>query len=135
MKKSILSIATLFLAAAFLFTGCEDKKETVDAHDDAYTLEVSYTPNPATVNTEISFTYKVEDEHNEHVGGLMHTESEFEMTGMGPVEMELTEDSADEGHYLGTATFSMAGEYEVHFEYMHGDESSHMSASTTFIVQ
>lgn len=135
MKKTTLSIGTLLLATAFLFTGCEDKKDADDDHNDEFTIEFSYEPNPATVDIEISFTFKIEDEHGEHVEGLMHTECEFEMTGMDSVEIELTEDPTDHGHYLGTATFTMAGEYEVHFEYMHGDEMNHMSATTTFIVQ
>lgn len=135
MNKSTLFISTLFLGTAFIFTSCEDKKDEDNDHNSEYTVEYSYTPDPATVDTEISFTFKVEDEHSEHVEGLMHTECEFEMSGMDPVEIELTEDSSDHGHYLGTATFTMAGDYEVHFRYMHDDESNHMSSDVTFTVQ
>ncbi len=135
MKRIILTISILTLATVFLFTGCEDNNAADDDHHDEFTLEFSYTPDPATVNTEISFTFKVEDDHGEHVEGLVHTECEFEMTGMNPVEIELTEDSAEHGHYIGTATFTMAGEYEVHFEYMHDGESNHISSNTSFTVQ
>jgi len=135
MKKTTLLISTLFLITAFIFTSCEDNKDADGDHHDEYTFEFSYAPDPATVDTEISFTFKVEDEHSEHVEGLMQTECEFEMSGMDPVEIELTEDSSDHGHYLGTATFTMAGDYEVHFHYMHDDESNHMSSDTTLTVQ
>lgn len=136
MKIITLTFTILTLATVFLFTGCSDNNITGDdQHHDEYAVEFSYTPDPATVNTEISFTFKVEDEHGEHVEGLMQTECDFEMEGIDPVEIELTEDSSDHGHYMGTATFTMAGEYEVHFHYMHDDESNHISADTTFTVQ
>ncbi len=123
------------LVIVLMLISCNTSINQPHNHSMNNTIEFSYTPDPATVNTEISFTFKVEDEDGEHIEGLMQTECDFEMEGIEPVEIELTEDSSDHGHYLGTAIFTVAGEYEVHFHYMHDDESNHISADTTFTVQ
>ena len=133
MKRSILSISILALTTVIMFSGCD--MNDPNEHHDEYSMEFSYSPDPATVNTEIVFTFKIEDDHGEHIEGLMHTEGEFEMDGMDPVEIELTEDSSDPGHYIGTATFTMAGNYEVQFHYIHDGESNHITSNTTLTVQ
>lgn len=113
-----LSFAVIF--AGLLVVSCGEATEPEDHHHE---LEVtlSYTPSPATVNTEIAFTFEVEEE-GEHVSvsgvsceiGKMGSESHQEMT--------VSADPDEEGHYTGTWTFSEAGTYELHFHFMHDNE-------------
>lgn len=62
----------------------------------------------------------------------MGTMCEFEMEGMNPVELNLT--AGEPGHYSGSVTFTMAGEYEVHLQYMHDSEENHAAMTATLTV-
>jgi hypothetical protein len=48
---------------------------------------------------------------------------EVEKAGTGNHEdMTLSADLGEVGHYIGTRTFTEAGTYELHFNFMHDDE-------------
>ncbi len=132
MRKSILPISVILAALLVLTVGCGDKNPT--EHEDNFEVSFSYAPSPAAVDATITFTFEVESE-GEHVEGLTDTEAEFEMDIMDPVELSLTEDATEHGHFVGTGTFPMAGDYEVHFHYVHEGEADHLELTTGFTVQ
>lgn len=127
------SIFSILLPSALVLTmlGCAEKNPVDDEHDDVFDITYSYSPTPATAGTSITFTFEVESEGT-HVSGLTETAVEFEMTGMAPVEMDLTE--GESGHYTGSTTFSMAGVFEVHFHYTHDGEASHAEMATDLTI-
>jgi hypothetical protein len=120
-------IAAIFAAILILTIGCGDKDPT-GAHDDAFDITYTTTPATVTAGTEFTIEFLVEDEHGEHVDGLTGTECEFEMEGMAGIDAVLT--AGEHGHYSGTATLTMAGDYEVHFHYMHDGEENHAAMAT-----
>ncbi len=122
-------IMTIFAAMLMLTVGCGDKDPVSEEHhDDAYTITYSTTPATITANTAFTIEFLVEDADDEHVDGLTGTAVEFEMDGMASVEIEL--DAGEHGHYSGSATLTMAGDYEVHFHYMHDGEENHAAMTT-----
>lgn len=132
MRKSILPISVIMAAMLMLTVGCGDKNPA--GHEDDFEVSFSYTPSPATVDSTITFTFVVESE-GVHLEGLTNTEAEFEMGTMDAVEISLTEDSTEHGHYVGTGTFLMAGDYEVHFQYVHEGEAGHITMTNSCMVQ
>lgn len=131
MYKSKIRTFAIIAAMLTLAVGCGDKNPTSDAHDDQFDVTYTYTPSPATVGTAITFTFEVESD-GEHVEDLTGTACELEMEGMDPTEIDLTE--AEAGHYSGSHTFTMAGEYEVQFHYMHDGEENHVAMTATITV-
>lgn len=126
MKTSV-KLSSLFVLATLVFfsVSCSD-------NDDHGELEVmmTYTPNPATVNTPIEITFEVEEggEHKavEEVG------CEIEKEGTGNhVEIEIHADHSEVGHYHGEYTFTEAGEYEVHFNFRHDSEPNEKEFTIT----
>lgn len=122
MTRLTFAAISILITLALFVVGCGDKNAT---ENDNHTIEVTmtYTPNPATVNTAISFLFEVEDD-GEHMSGLApHVEIIKEGT-TDHEEMTTSEDTEEAGHYRGTHTFTEAGAYDIHFEFMHdGDES------------
>ncbi|MCH8012672.1 MAG: FixH family protein [Candidatus Marinimicrobia bacterium] len=120
MIRSTFAFTTMLIALALLVVGCGEKSTDSDEH--AIEVTMTYTPTSATVNTPINFLFEVEDE-GEHLGGLSpHVEIEKE-GATDHVEMTVSEDTDDPGHYRGTHTFTEAGSYDIHFEFMHdGDD-------------
>lgn len=127
MFENKIRIVAIFAAMLMLTVGCGDKNPT-EAHDDAFDVSYTVTPTSLTAGSEFTIEFLVEDELGEHVDGLTDTACEFEMGGMAGVEVELT--AGEHGHYSGTGTLSMAGDYEVHFHYMHDGEENHMAMET-----
>lgn len=115
--KRIFKITTLMVSVVLLtfFYSCDKKTTEPEEHELEITLK--YTPNPATVGTPITFIFEVE-ENGEHKAVTMYS-CEVHMEG-SEFEMELEEEEA--GHYKGVHTFTEAGTYEMHFEYMHDDK-------------
>lgn len=132
MYKSKARIIAIIAAILMLTVGCGDKNPA-GHEDEVYDISYTYTPTPAVKDAAITFTFKVEHDAD-HIGGLTGTAVEFEMPGMAPEEIDLTEDSADPGHYEGTITFTMVGEYEVHFHYLHDGEETHVELTTALTV-
>lgn len=132
MRKSILPISVIMAAMLMLTVGCGDKNPA--EHEDDFEVSFSYTPSPATVDSTITYTFVVESE-GAHVEGLTGTEAEFEMGTMDPVEISLIEDATEPGHYVGSGTLPMAGDYEVHFHYVHEGEASHITMTNSCMVQ
>ena len=115
-----VTLVLLMAFSAFLLLACGDTTTNPDDHG---VLEVTMenTPNPATVNTEITFTFEVE-EGGEHTAVTMFS-CEVEKAGTGNhEEMALTAAPNEVGHYVGTRTFTEAGTYELHFNFMHDNE-------------
>lgn len=124
------SILTLLAASAFLLSvsACGDKNPA-DAH--ATEVVMTYTPNPATVNTAISFEFEVTEDGVEVTGLAPHVE--VVMQGMSDHNEMMVEEEAGGhgGHYGGTHTFAMAGTYDIHFEFTHDEELADEEFSLT----
>lgn len=120
MIRSTFVFTTILIALALLVVSCSDKSTDSDEH--AIEVTMTYTPTSAIVNTPINFLFEVEDE-GEHLCCLSpHVEIEKE-GATDHVEMTVSEDTEETGHYRGTYTFTEAGSYHVHFEFMHdGDD-------------
>lgn len=119
-----LSPFVVIVALTFLLSNCSDKN-TTEPTDEHGELEVtmSYSPNPATVNTPIEITFEVE-EGGEHKA-VEEFECEIEKEGTGHhMEMPLHSDEHETGHYHGEYTFAEAGHYEVHFKFKHDGKAN-----------
>ena len=119
LGKLILILILIF--SVTLLSSC-DKKSTEPEHEEhAAEVELTITPDPATVNTVINFKFEVE-ENGVHVDVTM-VKCEIEKAGTGNhQEMQLTPEQGETGHYMGTWTFTEAGAHEIHFEFMHDGE-------------
>lgn len=120
-SRDICSSFVLFSCISLLLlVACSDSVTNPDDHG-ALEVTMQYTPNPATVNTEITFTFEVE-EGGEHTA-VTNFSCEVEKAGTGNhQDMALTADPDEVGHYIGKRTFSEAGTYELHFKFMHDNE-------------
>jgi hypothetical protein len=118
-----LILIPILIFSVMLLSSC-DKKSTEPEHEEhAAEVELTITPDPATVNTVINFKFEVE-ENGEHVDVTM-VKCEIEKAGTGNhQEMTLTPEQGETGHYTGTWTFAEAATYEIHFEFMHDGEMS-----------
>ena len=106
------------ICLAVIVTVACDKK--TDEHHDEIDIEMSYTPNPALVNTEIHIEFEPVSTTGDHVELSMVT-CEIHMEG-GVDEHELTlVKEATHTHYEGDWTFTASGTHELHFGYMHDD--------------
>ncbi|MBU2507032.1 MAG: FixH family protein [Bacteroidetes bacterium] len=115
LKK--FSSLLVIVALTFLSVNCSDNPSSTDKQGE---LEVTmtYSPNPAVVNTPIEITFEVE-EGGEHKA-VEEFESEIEKEGTGNhVKMEMNAVENEAGHYRGEYTFTGAGHYEVHFKFMY----------------
>ncbi|MCH7612597.1 MAG: FixH family protein [Candidatus Marinimicrobia bacterium] len=132
MTRLTFAAISILITFALLVTGCGDKNSTENDH---HTIEVTmtYIPNPATVNTAISFLFKVEDD-DEHMSGLTPHVEIIKEGATGHVEMETSEDTDEAGHYRGTHTFTETGTYDIHFEFML-DDGDEMDEEFSLTVQ
>ncbi len=129
MFKTKTLIVTIFAALLMLTVGCGDKNPASgDDHDDDFEITYTITPATVTVGTDITIDFLVEDADGEHVDGLTDTACEFEMEGMPGVEIDLV--AGEHGHYSGSFSLSMTGDYEVHFQYMHDGDETHAAMTT-----
>ena len=131
MRKSILPVSFILAALLVLTICCEEDNPVVHEHE--FEVSFTYTPNPAPVDSTITFTFEVESD-GVHVEGLTDVEAEFEMGTMTPVEISLTEDATEHGHFVGSGSFPMGGVYDVHFHYIHEGEADHLELTTGFTV-
>lgn len=116
--KTLYTISVVLLSFA-LVVSCGKKSTEPETHD--LKVEFSYTPNPATLNTEIALKFEVEED-GEHVNVSMF-KCEIEKEGLGNhQEMALHAEEGETGHYEGKWTFTSTGEFEIHFEFMHDNE-------------
>lgn len=119
MKKINYSKLNISILAILIIAFCVscDKKSTEPSEEHELEITMEYEPNPATVGTEITITFEVEED-GEHINVGM---TSCKIGGHDGEDLELTSDDDDPGHYIGTHTFEEAGQYELHFSYMHDD--------------
>ncbi|MEE9167599.1 MAG: FixH family protein [Candidatus Neomarinimicrobiota bacterium] len=97
-------------------------KKGTEAHEHEIEVFFSHAPDPAVVNTSVSLLFEAEED-GEHVS-VDSPECEIEKAGTGEhEEIPLTEEDDEPGHYSGTYVFTEAGDYEVHFNFIHDTES------------
>ncbi len=127
MKKSSLALTGIVLIVLMIVSQACDKKENEEQA--VVDIEFSYTPNPATVNTAISFDFEAVEAgaaHGDH-GDDHHFELSMVTCEVGShdggthQEMTITHNEVED-HYEGTWTFIEAGTYEIHFGYMYENE-------------
>jgi hypothetical protein len=94
-------------------------------------IEMEYSPNPAIVNSTITFKFESveagEAHNDDHSDGDDHLAISMVTCEIGGHEggdhSEMTLSKDDHGnHYEGTWIFEEAGHYEIHFGYMHDGE-------------
>lgn len=120
MTKLTPIIFVMLSSLALVIIGCGDKS-TGNDHEHSVEVTMSYSPDPATVDTLISFLFEVE-ENEEHLSDLT-ADVEIEKEGStGHVEMAVSEDLDEPGHYRGAHTFIETGSYHLHFEFTHEGE-------------
>lgn len=118
--SKLVVLSFIVILTGLLVVSCEETTQPEDHHHE---LEVtlSYTPTPATVNTEITFTFEVE-EAGEHVS-VSDVSCEIGKVGSGShQDMAVSADPDEAGHYTATWTFAEAGTYEIHFHFKHDNE-------------
>ncbi|MEE9168559.1 MAG: FixH family protein [bacterium] len=129
-KYSTLVLVGIISAFVLLVSACGEKNTTEPEHGHTLVVEMSYTPNPATANTAIHFLFETEDD-GEHVA-VTGIDVEVEKEGTGNhVEIEVTPEAGEVGHYEGEYTFTEAGNYELHFNGMHDNEPFEKEFSIT----
>lgn len=120
LTSNALGLSIILILVSALIFSCSDNATEPDHHGEPEVM-MSYTPNPATVNTEITFTFEVE-EGGEHVAVTM-VSCEVEKSGTGiHQEMAIAAEPGEVGHYIAKRTFTEASTYELHFEFMHDNE-------------
>ena len=116
-----LFVVILVTTSLALFIACDEKSTEPEHDENELVVTMEHTPDPATSNTEIMFIFEVED-HGEHVDVTEYS-CEIELEGSGNhLPMTLTPEAGETGHYVGNFTFTEAGTYEIHFEFMHEEE-------------
>ena len=123
--KNLLFVGILTYLMLVVSISCEKKTDEMDTLID---IEMSYSPNPAVVDSVITFTFEAVEAEAEHGHGG-EEEHHFELSmvtcevhgGTLEEEIVLTHHEA-EGHYEGEWTFTEAGTYELHFGYMYESE-------------
>ena len=127
MKKTTLTLISII--TVFFMTVNQSCDEKTTEEPSAVDIEFSYTPNPATVNTAISFDFEAVEAgaaHGDH-GDDHHFELSMVTCEVGShdggthQEMTITHNEVEE-HYEGTWTFNETGTYELHFGYMYENE-------------
>ncbi len=118
MKKSMfLTVAiAIVVVASVLLTSCGKKATEPDTM--ASTVTMTYTPNPATVNTPITFNFSVMEnmaavDVTEVTTGMMQG-----MTNMEGMMMSKT----GTGMYMGEYTFTKSDSCKITFNYNHHGE-------------
>lgn len=126
--KKIMKVATVlcFITFAFIFSSCEKKKMAMKD------LEVSMTKStdPIKVNVPCTFTYMVAGSSAE-LKAISEPHCEIGVVGSTPSEFAASSGSMD-GEYVITRTFTAAGDYQMHFLYMH--DGSEMKKEFTVTV-
>lgn len=121
-KLAKLSTIVVMVLLTLSLSSCSDNPAAAEEHGELE-ITMSYSPDPATVNTPIEITFEVE-EGGEHKA-VEEFECEIEKEGTGHhMEMELHADEHETGHYHGEYTFAEAGHYEVHFKFKHDGEAN-----------
>lgn len=122
--KNLLFVGLLAYLVLIVSTSCEKKTDETNSLID---IEMSYSPNPAVVDSVITLTFEAVE------AGAAHDDSgddhHFELSmvscevhgGTSEEEITLTHHEA-EGHYEGEWTFTEVGTYELHFGYMYENE-------------
>lgn len=103
----------IVVISSILLTSCGKKATEPDTM--AATVTMTYTPNPATVNTPIDFNFSVMEEMKavdvtDVTCGMMNG-----MTNLNPLTLTKT----GTGMYMGTATFTTSDSCKVSFKYNH----------------
>jgi len=115
MKKSITitAVLTLVIFTISLITSCG--KKTTEPDNMASTVTMTYTPNPATVNTSISFNFSV----MENMVAVDVTDVTcammMGMTALNPMTVTKT----GTGMFMGTATFTKSDSCKITLNYNH----------------
>lgn len=123
-----LGFVTLLAIFAILTISCDKKDPPPD--EDELEVTFDYTPNPAVIDTAITFTFEVE--HNGmHMAVTNYTCEVGVHGGASHDEVSLTADPSEEGHYSGSHTFTATGEFEVHFSFHHEGETHEKEFSLT----
>jgi hypothetical protein len=125
--NQIIQLTILISLAGLLSTACEKKTEE---HTEVVTIEFSFSPDPAVVNTVIQLKFEPTiasaDDHGDDHGGepieISMVSCEIEAEGSGSHESMMLNADDDHGHYEGEWTFTDPGKYEIHFEYMYAGE-------------
>ena len=110
MKKQIFAIIILVASMAFVTTSCDKKSTDSSMNMD---IQMTYAPNPAKVDSIITFTFKVQE------NGMMTNVDSYScdvVMGSNMDTMHMV--PAGLGMYKGTRKFTAAGTYEMHFNYM-----------------
>lgn len=127
--KQIFNLGCLLLSISLIASLYSCEKKTVVAEATQVDIEMSYTPNPAVVNTAITFTFEAVEAGADHHddGGEEH---HFELSMVtceihhGDHEEEMTLiHHDDDDHYEGEFTFDEAETFELHLSYMYEGET------------
>lgn len=121
-KPALFVLAGFLFGSIFAFGACGKKNTTEPDHAHGVEVMMSYTPNPATANTAIAFLFETEENGTHVAVSGIDVEVEKEGTGVH-VEIVVTPEAGETGHYVGTHTFSEAGNYELHFKGTHDGEA------------
>lgn len=113
MKKSMFLTFGIAIAifSSILMTSCD--KKVVDTMGSA-SVTMTYSPNPATVNTPITFNFSVMEsmmamDVTDFSCGLMQ----------GSTNNTMTITRTGTGMYMGTYTFTKSDSCKITFNYMH----------------
>ncbi|MEI6576339.1 MAG: hypothetical protein WCO63_09200 [Bacteroidota bacterium] len=110
MKKQIFAIVILIASIGFAMSSCDKKKSANPMNMD---IQMTYTPNPAKVDSIVTFTFNVTE------SGMMSNVDTYSCdVVMGASSDTMTITHMGTGIYNGTRKFNAAGTYEMHFNYM-----------------
>lgn len=129
MKKSMfLTVAiAIVVIGSILLTSC-DKKTTVAPDHGGAMVTMTYTPNPATVNTPIEFNFSVMEDNVAKEVTDVTGEMMMGMSNLDPMMVEKT----GTGMYMGTYTFTKSDSCKITFNYKH-DGTMNMKEFTIFV--
>ena len=112
MKKQFLTIVILMCSIVIFTASCGKKEKDV-----ILDITMSYTPNPATKDTTVQFTFDVKDKDKYQAVEMTSCEV---IKGSMKMDMPITEKMA--GQYTGQKIFTETGTFEIHFNYMDMNE-------------
>lgn len=117
----------IVIIGSVLLTSC-DKKTIVDPDHGGAMVTMTYSPNPATVNTPVEFNFSVMEDNVAKEITDVTSEMMMGMTNLSP--MTMTKKST--GMYMGTYTFTKSDSCKITFNFMHDGEMN-MKEFTIFV--